>query len=254
MLVGFKPERITTLRLSDLLTKEELEELYTNKEMSMQEIASYKHCSVGGVHKMITLYGITARQHPSEKTRLRMSESRKGKYYRATGWKMPDETKRKISESRKGLVFKPSKYGGHTKKRADGYIAVYVPNHPKANGEGYVMEHRLVMEEHIGRYVSDDEVVHHVNGIRDDNRIENLRLMNAKEHSAFHTSERNRNGTINHFKVRVKNTTTGEEFDSIKEAGAAYGVSATSVIDACDTGRKCRNCHWERISSTKERK
>lgn len=54
------------------------------------------------------------------------------------------------------------------------------------------MEHILVMEEHICRHLRNDEVVHHKNKIRDDNRIENLELMTFKEHARFHMKERQR--------------------------------------------------------------
>lgn len=57
-----------------------------------------------------------------------------------------------------------------------GYVMIRSPQHPKANGKSYVFEHRLVMEAHLGRFLLSDENVHHLNGIRDDNRIENLEL------------------------------------------------------------------------------
>lgn len=60
--------------------------------------------------------------------------------------------------------------------KADGYIVVQAPDHPKASTKGYVLEHRLVMEQHLKRFLKEDETVHHLNGIRGDNRIENLEL------------------------------------------------------------------------------
>ena len=79
---------------------------------------------------------------------------------------------------------------GHTKKIGNGYIEVYAPLHPHARVDGYVMLHTLIMERYIGRYLKDDEVVHHVNHCRDDNRIENLILMNKHEHMSMHMKER----------------------------------------------------------------
>ena len=72
-----------------------------------------------------------------------------------------------------------------------GYVRVYCPMHPKANGWGYVYEHRLIMEGIVGRLLTKEEQVHHINGKRWDNRPENLVLMSASDHSRL-TSKNNR--------------------------------------------------------------
>lgn len=69
----------------------------------------------------------------------------------------------------------PTWRGG--RRVADGYVTVCVPvDHPMRNKSGYAREHRLVMAEHLGRPLEEWEQVHHINGDRCDNRLENLEL------------------------------------------------------------------------------
>jgi hypothetical protein len=69
----------------------------------------------------------------------------------------------------------------------DGYVYVISKEHPFANGIGYVKKSRLTMEKHLTRFLKPEEVVHHINGIRNDDRIENLKLFkNNSEHRKHH--------------------------------------------------------------------
>lgn len=78
--------------------------------------------------------------------------------------------------------------GGRT-KHTNGYILVYKPDHPFAH-KGYVYEHRIVYEEHYNCCVLSWIDVHHINGNKTDNRIENLITITRSEHTSQHMIQR----------------------------------------------------------------
>ena len=64
-----------------------------------------------------------------------------------------------------------------------GYKLIYMPDHPQSKPQGgYLFEHRLVMERAFGRLLTTNEVVHHINHVKTDNRLENLQLMLKGDH------------------------------------------------------------------------
>lgn len=69
-----------------------------------------------------------------------------------------------------------------------GYIKIWQPHHPSATDKlFYILEHRLVMEKKIGRFLTKDEVVHHIDGNKQNNDISNLQLFSShSEHMKDH--------------------------------------------------------------------
>lgn len=65
-----------------------------------------------------------------------------------------------------------------------GYKLLWMPKHPMAAKTGYIMEHRFVMANHLGRNLRADEIVHHKNGEKADNRVENLLVMEKQKHDS----------------------------------------------------------------------
>ena len=172
------------------VSKEVLYELYVIRGKPMHEIAKELDIAVGSVYNYMKRYGIDSR-----------TTKESFKLLKDNGWEYPKSAKEKISKAHKGKIVSEEtrrkmsyadKVGGigHKKKREDGYIAIYFPDHPESSKDGYIMEHILVMEALIGRHLKDNEVVHHKNGIRDDNRKENLKLMDFREHARYHMEQR----------------------------------------------------------------
>lgn len=98
--------------------------------------------------------------------------------------KISDLAKENSIKSRRGKPSPNSKGGRIEDKR--GYIHIWKPSHPNSNKAGYVLEHRLIMAEHIGRTLLTTEDVHHINEVKSDNRIENLELLSKSEHTKKH--------------------------------------------------------------------
>jgi hypothetical protein len=84
---------------------------------------------------------------------------------------------------------KSHKWKGGRYKNNSGYVLIYVPNHLNAKRDGYILEHRYIWEQ-INGPLKSNEVVHHINGIRDDNRIENLMALTHSKHSSDHVYQR----------------------------------------------------------------
>jgi len=133
------------------LTAKELEKAYWEDGLSFEEIGSPVGCSAGAVRKAFIKYGIP--------------------------WRNSSEASHNAFKHHKG------NRDGKFKSKRDGYIYIMQPEHPKARKDGYVLEHILVWEETNGKAFPIDWVVHHINGIRDDNRPLNLMGMPKRNHN-----------------------------------------------------------------------
>ena len=125
--------------------------------------------------------GIYPHKPLSEEHKRKISKANKGR-------PISREHREKISRALKGRPsHNPYKKGSAHwmwkggRREGQGYIDIYQPEHPY-NNDGYVLEHRLVMEKHLGRYLKRWEHIHHKNRIRNDNRIKNLEIVVLENH------------------------------------------------------------------------
>ena len=168
---------------------------YIENRLTIAETAKRFGLSAGKLYYLFRDEGYALsrkwKHRESPESSMRRSIARKGK-------KLSDEQKKRIGE-RNSCSYNGLNGYGHTKMHNGGYVLVYVPKHPNAHSDGYAMFHTVVMERKIGRYLSENEVVHHINHDKTDNRIENLMLMDKREHLSMHMKERHtkrRNATL----------------------------------------------------------
>lgn len=115
----------------------------------------------------------------TKESRELMSKNMKGREPWNKGKKCPETSMEKNGSWKGGRVLRT------------GYYSIKIPTHPQADKQGYVKEHRLIMENHLGRYLMKSEVVHHKNKDIKDNRIENLELFSSNsKHMKYHNELR----------------------------------------------------------------
>lgn len=85
----------------------------------------------------------------------------------------------------------------------NGYKMLLAKQHPSADSKGYVREHVLVMEAHLGRYLAPEECVHHKDRNKLNNAIDNLELMTRSEHAALHAREGDTGWSVYHERNKI---------------------------------------------------
>jgi len=165
------------------INPEKFKELFYEKRLTTKQIAKFFNATENGINSVRIRNGFPPRgwsdKHPmlgkkhSKESLKKMSINRKGKY------------KGSQNHNWKGGILK-----------SNGRIFILKPEHPFCNKAGYVREHRLVMEEHLERYLKPFEIIHHKNSIKDDNT--------QQTHSSFHTPKGSLVG-INQAKSKLAN-------------------------------------------------
>lgn len=141
-------------------------------------------------HRCPTCSALERERRPGEKERHSArqigrrcsSETRALLSIRKKGKKKSIETRLRMSRAQSGSG--NNQWRGGKYKNSCGYICVYAPNHPFAI-KNHVKEHRLVAEHAIGKYLDKRHEVHHINGIKDDNRPCNLVICEDRAYHQF---------------------------------------------------------------------
>lgn len=164
----------------------------------MTEPMNICRCGCGGIIPLLRCDGqpqIYVQGHNWKNKKRVFSQDHKDKIKKARKNQIfTEETRLKLKQALAGKHSgkeNPGWKGGF--KKSSGYVLVLDWAHPSHNSHGYISQHHLVMEKMIGRYLTKNEVVHHINHIRNDNRPENLMLFSShSEHMKHHKFGQNK--------------------------------------------------------------
>lgn len=122
------------------------------------------------------------------------------------------------------------------KRTPKGYVVLCIKTHPNGDkAHGYIFEHRVVMEMKLGRYLTENEVVHHKNEIKHDNRLENLELMEHGEHTTMHHT-----GAKRSIETKEKLSIRAKKRMENRKNNPAYKDIDKQLIDMVEQGCKAR--------------
>lgn len=137
----------------------------------LRHIAKGVGCSYSGVVYAIRKHGLTVPHRAKYSPSPRKSATIKA------------VLKKRYPHGRYGENAANWKGGRHV---YNGYVVIYSPGHPRATNSNRVFEHIVVAEKKLGRFIGRDEIVHHINGDKQDNRPDNLEVMKRSAHVNYH--------------------------------------------------------------------
>jgi len=186
-------------------------ELYINQKLTLKETVKrmgvpYRHLRNALIYSGIKIRGSSPRKRiPIDKEQLeelylkqRLSTTGIAKVlgtHQATVWRNLhdfDIPMRTVRDGQRNAKAQGKSIGGHRLPRMEqvkdtaGYIMRCLPTHPRSNNRGYIALHTLVWEEGHSKPVPVGGVIHHINGVKADNLLENLHMFLNKEHTKFH--------------------------------------------------------------------
>lgn len=172
-----------------------LKKKYSLEKLTITEISKLCKCGSTTIYRRLIKFNIKVRSSRFKTNHATWNKGLKGIH-------LSPETEFKKGENlrEKNTHWK----GGMTE--SNGYIYIYRPDHPYCEGKGYVLRSHLIAEKALGRYLKKNEMVHHINGNKKDDRNSNFLICTKPYHNWLHgkiRKLRRKNETFNRSKASV---------------------------------------------------